>query len=426
MIRSTFVWAALGAVLVGGTHGAAVAQEPPIPVGHLATNTGETASVAQVYAQGVTDALDYINSHGGVGGRRIALETVDYGYDPSRAVSAYRDWQARLHPVAVLGWGTADTEALVDQVTHDQVVFLSGSASGHLTDPTGRSGRTSAAPYNFFYGPSYSDGCRGAVQWAAEDWRRTGGANSSAFLQDVNRPRFVYMGDNHPYPNAPLAACTDYARDLGFEVLPPIRYSLAPGNFAAHCQALRESHAQYVFLGNTVESNVALVQACASTGVNAQFMTNMYGWDETAAQQAGASGNGMVWVVTAAPWDSPAPAMALVREVSRVSDSAGSVRRPVHYMRGVCTAFLLRDALGSAGGMQGGITGANVRAALEQMNNHVPNGLEGVCQPSTWTAQDHRGSTRIVLYRSNVTGGQVAMSEVYSTNLPLRPDWLGW
>ncbi|MCA8908943.1 MAG: ABC transporter substrate-binding protein [Rhodospirillaceae bacterium] len=407
--------------------GFGTAQAEDIPVGHLATTSGETSRVAEIYGQGLVDAMAYINEHGGINGDRLAYESVDYGYDALQAVATYADWRERIHPVVVLGWGTADTEALVPFITEDEVVFISGSSSGHLTDPTGRSPHTEVpAPYNFFYGPSYSDACRGLVQWAAQDWRRTRGANTSTFLQDLTPPRFVHMGDNHPYPNSPREACADFARDLGFEVLDPIRYALAPGDFRAHCEALRQSGADYVFLGNTSDSNVALVRDCARVGVNARFMTNIYGWDELAIEDAGEAGNGMVWEVSAGTWNDTVPGMALVREVSAMSDPDGELYRPVHYMRGVCTAFFMRDAMVAAADMEGGVTGPNIRAAFEQMQDHVPEGLEGVCLPSTWTAEDHRGSTEVVLYQSNYSFGQWAMDEIFSTNIPLRPDWLGW
>ena len=38
-------------------------------------------------------------------------------------------------------------------------------------DPTGAGGKAKPAPYNFFYGPSYSDAVRGMLTWAAEDWK---------------------------------------------------------------------------------------------------------------------------------------------------------------------------------------------------------------------------------------------------------------
>ena len=425
MTQARSVRLTAAALLMGGS--IATPAMADIPIGHLATTTGETSRVAAVYAQGLRDAMAYINEQGGVAGELLAFETVDYGYDALQAVATYADWRSRIDPVVVLGWGTADAEALVPFVTEDEVVFVSGSSSGHLTDPTGRSPHTNTpAPYNFFYGPSYSDSCRGLVQWAAEDWRRTRGANTSTFLQDLTPPRFLHMGDNHPYPNAPREACADYANDLGFEVLEPIRYSLAPTDFRAHCEAVRQSGADYVFLGNTADSNVALMRDCARVGVNARFMTNIYGWDERAIEEAGEAGNGLVWTVSAGTWASDAPGMTTVRAVSAMSETVGDGYRPVHYLRGICTAFFMRDAIAVAAEMTDGITGPNIKAGFEQMQAHVPDELAGVCQPSTWTAEDHRGSTEVVLYRSNYSFGQWSLEEIFSTNIPLRPDWLGW
>lgn len=398
-----------------------------IPVGQLVAQTGATAPVAKVYGQGVSDAFAFINQQGGINGKKINLETVDYGYDPAKAISIYKQWMTDFKPVAIQGWGTADTEALIGLVDKDAVVFMSGSSSGHLTDPTGRSPWTSTpAPYNFFYGPSYSDGCRALVQFAAEAWKRTSTAQrGSTFLGDLYRPKFAYLGDNHPYPNSPRAACIDYARDLGFEITPPIRYSLTPSDYTAQCETLKQTGAQFAFLANTAESNVALLKACAKQGVATQFMTNIYGWDEEAGKQAGDAGNGLVWVVSVARWGDDVPGMETVRKVSKESDPSGADHRSVHYIRGVCSAFLMRDAMQGAAKM-GEISGANIKKAFEDMRDHVPQDLEGVCLPTTLTPTDHRGTTTVMLYRNDYNFGTVTQTKVYTTTIPLRPDWLGW
>ena len=401
-------------------------SDNPIPVGQLAAQTGPTSPVGIVYAEGVADAIRYINEQGGIGGRSILLESQDYGYESTRAEAIYEQWRNTLKPVVIQGWGTADTEALVEKVARDEIVYMSGSSAGELTDPKGHSPYTQfVAPYNFFYGPSYSDGCRGLVQWAAEHWRRTGGATRSTFLEALHRPKFVYMGDNHPYPNAPRAACTDYARELGFEILSPIRYPLSPGDFSQQCRQLLQTNANYAFLANTSESNIALLQACVREGVTTQFMTNIYGWDEDAAQAAGDAGNGLVWVVSAARWGENVPGMALVQDIAGTAGSGAESQRTVHYIRGVCSAYFMRDAMAAAAEM-GDITGPNIKRAFEQMRDHVPEGLEGVCLPSTWTEDDHRGTTTVMVYRSTYDYGNAAADKIYTTQLPLRPDWLGW
>ncbi len=419
--------AAFAAALLLPISAAGVLAADQIAVGQLVAQTGATAPVAKVYGQGIADAFAFINQNGGINGKKINLQTVDYGYDPAKAIATYKGWKESLKPVAIQGWGTADTEALIDLTTKDKVVFMSGSSSGHLTDPTGRSPWTSTpAPFNFFYGPSYSDGCRALVQYAAEAWKRTGTAQrGSTFLGDLYRPKFAYLGDNHPYPNSPKAACIEYARDLGFEIVPPIRYSLTPSDYSAQCQTLKQTGANFAFLANTSESNVQLLKDCAKLGVATQFMTNIYGWDEEAGQQAGDAGNGLVWVVSVARWGDDVPGMKTVQEVSQVSNTSGDEKRSVHYIRGVCSAFLMRDGMKTAA-EKGAVTGENIKAAFEQMRDHVPAGLEGVCLPTTWTSTDHRGTTTVMLYRNDYNFGTVTQTRVYTTTIPLRPDWLGW
>jgi hypothetical protein len=189
----------------------AMAQQR-IPVGHLMDNSGATSDVGVPYGQGVADALNWVNAtRGGVAGRQLAVSGFDYGYQAPRAIAQYQAWTSRERVVAIQGWGTADTEALIGFVTRDRIPYISGSYSAALTDPSGKARPDSkAAPFNFFYGPSYSDAARALVQWAADDWKARGGQG---------RPKYVHMGANHPYPNSPKEAAETLARELGFEVL---------------------------------------------------------------------------------------------------------------------------------------------------------------------------------------------------------------
>lgn len=387
-----------------------------IQIGHLATFTGPTSAVGLPYGQGVADAMSYINANGGINGKKLDFDTVDYSYNAPRAVSTYKKWKSSKKPVAIQGWGTADTEALVRFVAKDKVFFMSASYSSHLTDPTGKSSHTkAAAPFNFFYGPSYSDGCRGVVQWAAEDWKKRDRAGS---------PKFVHMGDNHPYPNAPKESCAAYAKELGFEVGHPIVYSLKPGDFKAQCLSLKDSGANYAYLANTSGSNISLLKSCNTVGVDTQFISNVWGWDENAMKATGSVGNGLAWVVGAATWNDDVSGMKTVHAVSKMSDPEGKKAQAIHYVRGVCTVFFMRDAM-LAADKAGDITGPSLKAAMEGMENHVPTGLEGVCAPHTWTAEDHRGSMNVMVYRS-VDGEAQKMEKIYTAKLPRRDDWLGW
>jgi branched-chain amino acid transport system substrate-binding protein len=414
-----------GAALVALAPFAASAQG--IPVGHLADYSGATSDVGTPYGQGVDDAIAYINAHGGIGGKKIDGETVDYSYQVPRAVSTYKGWSGKV--VAIQGWGTADTEALVAFVTKDKVPYYSGSYAAALTDPVGGSKADKPAPYNFFYGPSYSDSARAMVQWAADDWKKKGGQG---------KPKYVHMGANHPYPNAPKAAAEDYAKELGFEVLPAIQFALTPGDYTAQCLTLKQSGANYAYLGNTAGSNISVLKACETAGVKVQFLGNVWGMDENAMKAAGTAANGVVFPLrTGAVWNDGVPGMQLMKEVSKVSDPSGTAYRPIHYLAGVCTTLFMKEAMDWAAA-NGGVTGENIKKGMYAKPNWVPKGSDGVCKPSTWTAQDHRSMLDVDLYRAEVKGpteaavpdliksGAIKMSKVATIDLPRKKEWLGW
>jgi branched-chain amino acid transport system substrate-binding protein len=421
-----------GATAIAALAAALLAQPAfaeDIPVGHLADQSGPTSDVGVPYAKGVADALAYVNSKGGVAGRKLAVETVDYGYQVPRAIAQYKKWSEGASKIAALqGWGTADTEALIAFVTKDQIPDFSASYSAALTDPTGKSGKAKPAPYNFFYGPSYSDALRALLTWAAEDWKAKGGSG---------KPKFVHMGANHPYPNSPKEAGEAMAKELGFDVIPPVQFAMTPGDYTSQCLTIKNAGANYAYLANTAGSNISVLKACKTAGVEVQFMGNVWGMDENAAKAAGGAADGMVFPVrTGIVWNGDAPGMATLSEISKISGGA-DIYRPVHYLAGVCSAMYMVGAMDWAAA-NGGVTGPNVQKGMYQKKDWVPAGMEGVCLPSTWTADDHRGLMSVSIYRMNVSGatdgdvaelvknGTIKMDKVKTIELQRKPDTLGW
>ena len=416
----------ISAIILIASH----ASAEDIPVGHLVDFTGATSSVGKPFGQGVADAISYINNHGGISGNLINSDMGDYSYQAPRAVATYKRWRSRLNVVAVQGWGTADTEALIGTVARDEVPYYSASYAGQLTDPTGEAPKAiKAAPYNFFYGPSYSDACRALVSWAAEHWEQK--------RKNV-KPKYVHMGDNHPYPNAPKEACEEYALELGFEVLPVINYTLAPGDFIAQCLTLKQIKADYAFLANSSGSTISLLNACSTVGVEVQFMTNVWGIDEPVIKAAGKAADGTVFAVrTGVVWGGDAPGMETLKTISRESGE-DETYRSVHYLAGICSVFYMKEAMDMAQ-KEGVLTGKNIKNAMYNKKNWVPKGLEGVCLPSSWTSEDHRGLMTVPIYRvkvNGVTAGQelktlmdskvIELLKEKVITLPRRAEWRGY
>jgi len=394
-----------------------VQAEDSVFVGQLADMSGPTAFVGKSYANGIRDSLTYINAHGGIKGTKLESETIDYAYKVPQAIAAYKKWKSRKNMVAMQGWGTADTEALISFVSRDKTPVFSASYSGHLTDPTGKNPHTKKpAPYNFFYGASYSDACRGLVQWAAEDFKSKGGKG---------KPKFTHIGANHPFPNAPKAACAEYAEELGFDVLDPVVVSMKPGDFKAQCLSIKSSGSDYGYIGNLGGSVISLVKSCNTVGVDIQLMSNIWGGDKKLFQAAGDGVKDYVFPTMTPFWNDDAPGMKLVREISKMSDPEGKKERVHHYMRGVCSAYFMKEAMEWAKD-NGGITGENIKEGMYARKNWVPKGLEGVCLAANWSSEDHRGINQVNIYQGNYNGGDIKIKKVSTVTLDRRDDWLGY
>jgi branched-chain amino acid transport system substrate-binding protein len=426
MTMKTLLGTAAAVLLLSGT--AAMAQSS-IKIGHLADYSGGTSDVGTPYGHAVADTFAWVNKNGGINGVKVDLDSVDYGYQVPRAIAQYKKWSGAEKVSAIMGWGTADTEALTGFVAQDKIPDISGSYAAALSDPTGAGGKAKAAPYNFFYGPTYSDALRAELTWAAEDWKAKGKSG---------KPKFVHMGANHPYPNAPKAAGEALAKELGFDVLPPLVFALSPGDYSAQCLSLKSAGANYAYLGNTAASNISVMKACKTAGVDVQFLSNVWGMDENAAKAAGDAADGVVFPLrTAVAWGGNAPGMKTVMEISKMSDPTGKVYRPVHYVAAVCTALYMKEAIEWAA-KNGGVTGENVAKGFYQKKDWVPAGMEGVCNASTWTEKDHRGTLKVDLYRSKVSGptegdlndlmakGTIKLEKVKTIELPRKAEWLGW
>lgn len=409
----------IGALLAAGTALGPASAQDSVLVGHLADYTGATSFVGQEYGPGVSDAFKQINAEGGIDGTQVNLDTVDYAYKVPEAIANYKRWVGE-GMVALQGWGTADTEALISFVTRDEIPVISGSYSAHLTDPQGKNPNTQLpAPFNFFYGPSYSDACRALVQWASEDAKAKG----------IENPTFIHTGDNHPYPNAPKEACAAYAQELGMTVAQPVVVPLAPGDFKAQCLTIKDSGAQYVYMGNLGGSVVSLIKSCDTVGVEATYMGNPWAGDHKTVEAAEAKG--LIFPSSTPNYGADVPGMALVKTIVENGGGQAGANPTHHYLRGVCAAYYMKEAMEWAKA-NGGITGKNIRDGMYAKSAEnaaaggwVPKGLEGVCSPSTWTAEDHRGLTTVTINRGTWENGEAKIEEIAKIELPRREDWLG-
>ena len=401
----------LALLLVAGYAGGAAAQE--IRVGALNDMTGATSDVGKDYALGIAEAINYVNDQGGINGKNIRLYQFDYGYRIPEALTKYKLFQ-RLGVVAVLGWGTGDTEALSPTVTRDKMPYPSASYSAHLTDPA-------KTPYNMFAATDYSSNARAALTaWFDHRWPKHADYGK-------RNPRFQcsYMFAS-PYASAPIRAVKDHATMLGFDIGPDQDVSLFAVDTKSQVLAMRDFRPDVVWHGNTTMSVSATVRDARALGLGADHIVNNWGFDENLPRLAGPAAEGVMGAAVCAFFGEDVPMMDKVVEYAkRFNPGVPQERRLIRTVQAWANVLALAEAMKRADAA-GDLSGEGILKHGYQSFEGLDIGLR--VPTLTYTPTDHRVSGRVPIYE--IKDGQIALVETIDLQArwpeKWEKEWLGW
>ncbi len=398
------------ALIIGFSISAGAAQ---VRVGALNDVTGATSDVGKDYALGISDAIHYVNDQGGVNGKKIKLYQFDYGYRIPEALTKYKLFK-RLKAVAVLGWGTGDTEALSPTITKDQMPYVSASYSAHLTDPK-------KTPYNLFAATDYSTNARAAITaWFDKKWPKHPDYGK-------RKPRFVTSYHfAHPYCSAPIKAIKDQATILGFEIGPDQNVTLTAIDTKSQVLAMKDFKADLVWHGNTTMSVSATVRDAFALGLGADHIVNNWGFDENLPRLAGKASEGVMGATVAEFFGNDVKNMDIVvKYAKKYNPGVPLEKRLVRSIQAWANVLALWEAMKRADAA-GDLTGPGIlKKGFETLKGHDV-GLS--VPPLTYTPTDHRIAGQVPIYE--VKSGKFSLVEL--VDLKGRwPDkwaneWLGW
>jgi len=370
------------------TGGMAVAQD--IPVGGIFDITGPTGDVGKDYAQGAVDAAEYINKNGGVDGTPIRLIPNDYAYEIPKAVNLYKKYKDVDKVFVIQGWGTGDTNAMKPLINKDQIVYMSASYDGNLTDPK-------KTPYNFFIGSSYSDHIRMAMRYAKEN----GG----------KKVCFIYP--DHPYGKNPIPAGKDFAQEIGLEIGPDISVDLRATDATSQLLQMKEFNPEFAWIGGTTMSTAVIIKDAAKLGLQTKFLINTWGIDENLYKLAGEATEGRAFgFIVVRPFGYDVPETKTIKTIAK--DKAYTL----HYNKAWASMMVMWEGLKRAK-KAGQLNGPGLKAALETLKDFETGGLT---PPLTYTPEDHRATTTCGLY--TIKGGKLVL--VTDVSIERKPEYLGW
>ena len=401
----------LAVVFLMGFSTTAVAKV--IKIGGIMDTTGATSDVGKDYAVGMAEAWKCINEQGGVNGKKVKYTWFDYGYRIPEAITKYKLLK-RLGSVAILGWGTGDTEALSPTVNRDKMPYVSASYSAHLTDPK-------KTPYNLFFATDYSTNARACITaWFDKKWPA-----KADYKKRKPRLACCYMYAS-PYCSAAIKAVKDHATMLGFEIGPDQDVSLFALDTKSQIMALKKFKPDLLWHGNTTMSVSATVRDAYALGLGADFIVNNWGFDENLPRLAGEACEGVMGATPVAFFGQDYKNMdAVVASAKKYNPGIPVSKRLNRTPQAWGDALVLWEAMKRAD-KAGDLTGPGImKKGFETMRNYDI-GLGAA--PLTYTPTDHRPGTGCIVQEWK--NGK--FQEVANVDLKKRwPDkwekeWLGW
>lgn len=397
-----------------------------LKVGAINDMTGATSDVGKDYALGIAESIAYVNSTGGINGKRIKLIQMDYGYRIPEAITIYKRMRDLDKVVAILGWGTGDTEALSPTVTRDKMPYVSASYSAHLTSPRDwvdkKGKKHSGTPYNLFFSSDYSSNARGALTaWYEKVWKKHPDFGKRA-------PKLVcFYHFAHPYCSAPIAAIKDHATNvLGMEVGSDQNVSLVAIDTKSQVLGARRDKADVIWHGNTTMSVSAAIRDCYALGLKVGHIINNWGFDENLPRLAQQAAEGAIGIAQCPFYGQDVALMdQVVAMTKKLNPGVPQKKRLLRTTQAWANVLVMAEAMKRAD-KAGNLTGEGIKEGFETMRGWQM-ALGGIA-PLTYTDTDHRPQSAINLYQ--YAGGK--FNHLDRVDLKARwpekwdKEWLGW
>jgi branched-chain amino acid transport system substrate-binding protein len=364
----------LALTLVAGAQGQSAAPSA-IKIGAIFDRSGPTSDVGVPYSDGVLAYVAYVNSRGGIKGRKIQLLSQDTSYNVARSEAFYQ--QLRTSGiVAISGWATADTEAFKTRVAADRLPYVSASYAESVADP-------SETPYNFFVAPSYSQQMRIALKWISRQSRG-------------RRVSVAVCYSDSPFGRSPLEDGKDYIESKRLAISYDTQCAMRSGGTDFTAQLTRVRNADYIIVQNTSSPSATLAKDAARLGMKARIVLLNWGADELFVTLAGAARAGVVGIQPFGTTALKVPGLKLPAQWLQ-SHGGGSIhRKGIHYVQGWYTMSVMVAAVRRLVAQDREVNGPNIKSALETM---PPIGTGGVTGSIKFTKSYHAGQKRSRIFQ---------------------------
>jgi branched-chain amino acid transport system substrate-binding protein len=342
---------------------AALAQSGEIVVAAAPPITGVFAFAGVGLHQGLGDYCQWRNeARKGVAGRLLRYVGEDSGYKMDQAMAVFKKLMGAHKPPVFYGDSTAWAKAAAQEVSQLGTTLTSSpSFSSDLADPKN-------APYYFMAGPTYT-------------------AMGEILLEYINRtsrgatkPAVAIVYSDTEFGRDPIPGIKAKAQALQIPLVQEIVTKPGAVDVSSEVAKLRRAKPDYViFHGYVLAPIPEFMRQMREAGLGSTtFMGTIWSMDKSTAEAMGPAGDGWMGVM---PYryghdTKDAPAMATLVDYAKKKRNLAYVN--LFYTHGWLVGMIFSEVMERVLKAKKPLTGANMKAALESMQDWDSGGICGL------------------------------------------------
>lgn len=305
----------------------------------------------------------HLNESGGIKGWKVNYITYDDGYDPARSVAVSRKLVEEDGAFALAApVGTATNVAAIPYAKEKKIPMIGpiGGASAFFVEPN-----------VFPLLPDYG--------WSAA-------SNVDYAVKDLGLKKIALLWENDELGKSAKRGFDLYMKEVGLEPAESVPFDVKTTSFSPHIRRVANSGAEAVILFGSNANLAAALKAADLQGLKVRWFAPFFTADPSTVKLAGDLLNGTYFSSWLLPVSSEEPDVKAYRE--SVAKHYPSDPIGVFGLNGWSNAALFAKGFEALLDSGKPLTGENLIAALETLNNASVGGAQGV----SFKAGDHRGT----------------------------------
>jgi branched-chain amino acid transport system substrate-binding protein len=305
----------------------------------------------------------HLNENGGIKGWKVNYVTYDDGYDPARSVAVSRKLVEEDGAFALAApVGTATNVAAIPYAKEKKIPMIGpiGGASAFFVEPN-----------VFPLLPDYG--------WSAA-------SNVDYAVKDLGLKKIALLWENDELGKSAKRGFDLYMKELGLEAVESVPFDVKTTSFSPHIRRVANSGAEAVILFGSNANLAAALKAADLQALKVKWFAPFFTADPSTVKLAGDLLNGTYFSSWLLPVSSGEADVKAYRE--SVAKHYPSDPIGVFGLNGWSNAALFAKGFEALLDSGKPLTGENLIAALETLNNVSVGGAQGV----SFKAGDHRGT----------------------------------